>query len=106
MRLEGEIVMSRDHTPTDRASLLDDIRHVLGPALADTAQNMLDLANDIGCTEVPGHCSISVRLALPDTKPVDWLTMYVISNAGTFYLGWHERWEKVGADRSLATDYV
>ncbi len=90
-------------TRIDRASLLNDIRQTSGAAVARTAQNMLDLANDIGCVEVPRQCSISIRLALPNTKR--WLTMYVISNAGTFYLGWHERWQKRGAVGSLALEY-
>ena len=97
--------MSRDHTAIDRGTLLDRIRETRGAAAAETAQNMLNLANDIGCTEVPGHCSISVRLEVPNTNPSDWLTMYVISQAGTFYLGWHERWAKARADASLADTY-
>jgi len=64
---------------------------------------MLDFANTIGCQEVPGHSSISIRLNRPEQLGL--LTLYLISESGTFFVGWLERWADAGADPSLAVAY-
>jgi hypothetical protein len=100
-----EANMPRDHTPTTRAALLDRIRTDCRPIAADAAVQLLELAARIGAREIPGHSSISVRLPAPDMDYSGWLTLYVVSDAGTMYVNWLDRWQDAGASTDLAEQY-
>lgn len=92
-------------TVITRAGLLTRIRHEAGPAAASTATALLDFAHDIGAEQKPRQDSISVRLPGPVGSEQEWLTLYVVSVAGTFYTNWLDRWAKAGAPEEVATAY-
>jgi hypothetical protein len=92
-------------TTITRAMLLTDIRHNAGKVAAVTAAALLDLAGEVGAEQKARQNSISVRLPGPIGSEQEWLTLYVVSVAGTLYTNWLRRWVKVGATKDLAERY-
>jgi predicted HNH restriction endonuclease len=69
-----------------------------------TARRAVALALRLGAQPTPGHKSVAFRLPGPVGGKPDWLTLFVLSTAGTVYNDWHGRWRKVGvSNESIKT---
>jgi 5-methylcytosine-specific restriction endonuclease McrA len=62
-------------------------------------------ADRLDLTTVGRHESVSLRLPLPGGKADSWLTLLVISTAGTIYINFLGRWSRVPGGRALSIDY-
>lgn len=92
-------------TRVTRPVLLATLRDHAGELATATAEALLDFAGQIGAEEEARQNSISVRLRGPVGSEQKWLTLFLISVAGTFYTGWLNRWAKAGAPKDVAVTY-
>lgn len=92
-------------TTISRPQLLAKIVATAGDKAAETAAALLDFARDLGAEQRARQNSISVRLPGPVGSEQKWLTLYVVSTAGTFYTNWLYRWVNVGASKEVAHRY-
>jgi hypothetical protein len=84
--------------------LLARIQRNVGTSEKKMAERLLELADVVGAYPVPRHTSISVRFRLLDRPEAQWLTLFVVTEAGTFYCGWLNEWPK-GTLRNIANEY-
>lgn len=92
-------------TTITRSELLTKIEAHAGRDASRTATSLLDFAREVGAEQRARQNSISVRLPGPIGSSQDWLTLYVISIAGTFYTNWLSRWVNVGVSEDVAHRY-
>ena len=88
-----------------RSDLLTKVGAAAGKEAARTANALFDFAAEVGAEQRARQNSISVRLPGPVGSAQEWLTLYVISVAGTFYTNWLYRWVNVGAPKDVANRY-
>src|SRR5450759_4871205 len=95
--------MKRRHISEEQ--LLAEIGLDVGPSTKRIASQLLEFAKEVGAELVGRHNSISVRFRLLDRRERQWLTLFVITTAGTFYCGWLYRWHEEGFPRSIEREY-
>jgi 5-methylcytosine-specific restriction protein A len=88
-----------------RSDLLTRVGAAAGREAVRTANALFDFAAEVGAEQRARQNSISVRLPGPVGSAQEWLTLYVISVAGTFYTNWLYRWVNVGAPKDVAHRY-
>ena len=81
------------------------IQRTTGRLDSAAAQALFRLARKAGAELRPAQNSISVRLPGLATKKPEWLTLFVISEADTFYTNWTQRWRNIGVPASLSQEY-
>lgn len=85
--------------------VLSTIKTNCGRDAFRTARRLVRLAEDIGAQPRPRTKAVALRMPGPvDAKP-DWLTLLVLSNAGTVYNNWHGRWPVAGVPARAASEY-
>ena len=94
--------------PRERLSVddvLSTIKSNCGNDAFRTARRLVRLAEDVGCQPRPRTKSVALRMPGPvDAKP-DWLTLLVLSSAGTVYNNWHDRWIPAGVPVRVTREY-
>lgn len=86
--------------------LLKEIRQSAGSAANSAARKLVQLSREIGIEPVPRLSSVSMRFPLLDRlEEHQWLTLFVMTTAGTFYCSWLRRWRKAGAPSKIAERY-
>src|SRR5271165_1965748 len=73
--------MKRRHISEEQ--LLAEIGKNVGPSARRIASRLLDFADEIGAEKVGRHNSISIRFRLLGRAEAQWLTLFVITTAGT-----------------------
>jgi hypothetical protein len=76
-----------------------------GHRLGTLPARLLNFAEEVGAEKVGRHNSISVRYRSLDRAERQWLTIFVITAAGTFYCGWLYRWHEQGFRKSIEKQY-
>jgi hypothetical protein len=94
-------------TPLTIQQLLDSIEEAHGRAARETARRLFDLGTDCEAYLWPRHQSASIRLvgSYSPGQRQKWLTLFVVSAAGTVYTNWLERWAWAGIPPSAASRY-
>jgi predicted HNH restriction endonuclease len=86
--------------PRPRLSIervLNEIATNEGKLAAATAKRIIDFVVSLGAQPWPRQKAVALRIpGRVDTKPA-WLTVAVVSTAGTIYNDWHDRWSGAGA---------
>lgn len=85
--------------------LLAEIGANVEPATRKIARRIFDFADVIGAVPVGRHNSISVRFRPFDRRERQWLTLFVVTTAGTFYCGWLYRWHEEGFPKAVSREY-
>ena len=85
--------------------LLAEIGMNAGPSAKRIASQLLDFADEVGAVKVGRHNSISIRFRLLGRAEKRWLTLFVVTRAGTFYCGWLYRWHQQGFPKRIEHDY-
>jgi len=86
--------------------LLAAIQAARGPRALEAARSLLALASGLSLHIGMRPRSASIRLEAPN-DPAKNLTIFVITAAGTFYVGYHDRWEEyAGTPPAMAERYV
>ena len=76
-----------------------------GRAAQVNAKRLVELAIGLGAQPWPRQQGVALRLpGRVDSKP-DWLTLYVVSTAGTVYNHWQDRWEGAGVARTAIEEF-
>ena len=79
-------------------TVLSTINSEVGDGLGKTAGRFVELAVRLGAQPWPRQKGVALRLPGKLGAKPEWLTLFVISTAGTIYNNWHDRWR--GADVS------
>jgi len=95
--------MKRRHISEEQ--LLAEIGKNVGPSARRIASRLLDFADEIGAEKVGRHNSISIRFRLLGRAEEQWLTLFVITTAGTFYCGRLYRWHEEGFPKRIEHEY-
>ena len=95
--------MKRRHRSEEE--LLAEIGMNVGSSARKIASQLLDFADEVGAEKVGRHNSISVRYRLLGRTERQWLTIFVITTAGTFYCGWLYRWHEEGFPKRIENEY-
>ena len=76
-----------------RKAKVNEVLSKLTPKQSAIAQRLFDEARGLGAELLPGASSVSVRLPSPvgDGRH---LTLFVLSEYGTIFIGWHDYWDK------------
>lgn len=92
--------MTRDRLTS--SELLSRIESVGGRAARSAAAKLLELGDDVGGQRIGRHQAVSLRLAGPIRGEHEWVTLFVVSTAGTAYVNWLDRWEWIGLSPAVA----
>lgn len=103
--LTGHPVTPAGKVPLTLARILDAIESNAGKDARRTAVRLLDLATECEAQLWPRREGVSVRLAGPLASNQKWLTLFVVSTAGTLYAHWLDRWEWAGVQAVAARAY-
>jgi hypothetical protein len=87
------------------AAAASRLRALRDPVAVEAAIELMQLAKDIGLKPVPRKSAISFRFPVPGTERDKWLTVFLVSDAGTFYIGWTDQWARAGARLEANADY-
>src|SRR2546425_12227948 len=82
--------------------LLTGVKETEGPSGLRTARQLLSLAQEVGAETWPRQSSVSIRLAGPPDSDQKWLTLFVVTAEGTFYVNWLERSQNIGVSPQVA----
>jgi len=86
--------------------LLASIATSRGVIARRMAERLLSLAEDVGAEAWSRQSGVSIRMAGLPASSQKWLTLFVISADGTFYVNWLQRWGNVGTPSTVATAYL
>jgi hypothetical protein len=95
--------MKRRHLSEEE--LLAEIGKNAGSSTKRIASQLLEFADEVGARKEGRHNSISVRYRLLGRAERQWLTLFVVTTAGTFYCGWLYRWHQQGFPKRIEHDY-
>jgi hypothetical protein len=96
--------MTRHRTTVDE--VLASIRRNGGSRDASVARSLFREARKAGAELRPQQNSVSVRVPGPPHKKPNWLTLFVVSEGGTFYTNWTDRWSSIAAPPSVSRSYL
>src|SRR5712692_4740828 len=88
-----------------RAQLLAQIRASADRQTAQLAERLIRHADHLGLATVGRHESVSLRFPLLPRTADSWLTLLVISSAGTVFVNWLGRWSRLPGGDALSADY-
>jgi hypothetical protein len=95
--------MKRRHLSEEQ--LLSQIGMNVGSSTKKIASRLLNFADEVGAHKEGRHNSISVRYRLLGRSEKQWLTLFVVTTAGTFYCGWLYRWHEEGFPKRIEREY-
>ena len=96
--------MRRPRTTVE--AVLESIRNERGSRDVTTARRLFQVARRTGAELRPAERSVSVRVpGIPDRRS-DWLTIFVVSEVGTFYTNWTDRWVDAGVPMRVSRNYL
>lgn len=87
------------------SEVLATIETSSGAGVKATAARLVQLATHLGAHAQPRAESVALRMPGPVEGKPDWLSLFVLSTAGTIYNNWHDRWTTVGVSTSAVKRY-